>query len=149
MQIATDLEALIQDLRDELRAMGERVARLEAERAPAAKPAAEPAAPAAAPVPEPRSSRPTTGQPGTPAPHPSRPATGQPGTPAPHPSRPTTGQPGTPVPQEISEEELTAISAAVAAYLGVRAHIRQIRLVSSRAWAQEGRVSVQASHQLH
>jgi len=46
MQIATDLEALIQDLRDELRAMGERVARLEAERAPAAKPAAEPAAPA-------------------------------------------------------------------------------------------------------
>jgi len=134
MQIATDLEALIQDLRDELRAMGERVARLEAERAPAAKPAAEPAAPAAAPVPEPRSSRPTTGQPETPAPHPSRPAT---------------GQPGTPVPQEISEEELTAISAAVAAYLGVRAHIRQIRLVSSRAWAQEGRVSVQASHQLH
>jgi len=134
MQIATDLEALIQDLRDELRAMGERVARLEAERAPAAKPAAEPAAPAAAPVPEPRSSRPTTGQPETPAPHPSRPATGQPGTPA---------------PQEISEEELTAISAAVAAYLGVRAHIRQIRLVSSRAWAQEGRVSVQASHQLH
>ena len=134
MQIATDLEALIQDLRDELRAMGERVARLEAERAPAAKPAAEPAAPAAAPVPEPRSSRPTTGQPGTPAPHPSRPAT---------------GQPGTPVPQEISEEELTAISAAVAAYLGVRAHIRQIRLVSSRAWAQEGRVSIQASHQLH
>ncbi|HUB33523.1 MAG TPA: hypothetical protein VMA31_10860 [Bryobacteraceae bacterium] len=134
MQIATDLEALIQDLRDELRAMGERVARLEAERAPAAKPAAEPAAPAAAPVPEPRSSRPTTGQPGTPAPHPSRPATGQPGTPA---------------PQEISEEELTAISAAVAAYLGVRAHIRQIRLVSSRAWAQEGRVTVQASHQLH
>ena len=119
MQIATDLEALIQDLRDELRAMGERVARLEAERAPAAKPAAEPAAPAAAPVPEPRSSRPTTGQPETPA------------------------------PQEISEEELTAISAAVAAYLGVRAHIRQIRLVSSRAWAQEGRVSIQASHQLH
>jgi len=49
----------------------------------------------------------------------------------------------------ISEEELTAISAAVAAYLGVRAHIRQIRVIhSSGAWAQQGRVSVQASHRL-
>jgi methylmalonyl-CoA carboxyltransferase 12S subunit len=50
---------------------------------------------------------------------------------------------------EISEEELIAISAAVAAYMGVRAHIRQIRLIGSRAWAQEGRVSIQASHRLH
>ena len=50
---------------------------------------------------------------------------------------------------EISEEELLAISAAIAAYLGVRAHIRQIRLISSRAWAQQGRVSIQASHRLH
>jgi methylmalonyl-CoA carboxyltransferase 12S subunit len=41
-----------------------------------------------------------------------------------------------------------AISAAVAAYLGVRAHIRQIRLVSTGAWAQQGRVSIQASHRL-
>jgi methylmalonyl-CoA carboxyltransferase large subunit len=48
----------------------------------------------------------------------------------------------------ISEEELLAISAAVAAYLGVRAHIRQIRLLSSPAWAQQGRVSIQASHRL-
>ena len=47
------------------------------------------------------------------------------------------------------EEELIAISAAVAAYLGVRVHIRQIRLIGSRAWAQEGRVSIQASHRLH
>ncbi len=50
---------------------------------------------------------------------------------------------------EISEEELVAISAAIAAYLGVRAHIRQIRLISSPAWAQQGRVSIQASHRLH
>jgi methylmalonyl-CoA carboxyltransferase large subunit len=50
---------------------------------------------------------------------------------------------------EISEEELIAISAALAAYLGVRVHIRQIRLIGSRAWAQEGRVSIQASHRLH
>ena len=51
--------------------------------------------------------------------------------------------------EAISEEEVLAISAAVAAFLGVRAHIRQIRLVSSRSWAQEGRVSIQASHRLH
>ena len=50
---------------------------------------------------------------------------------------------------EITEEEVLAISAALAAYLGVRVHIRQIRLVSSHAWAQEGRVSIQASHRLH
>jgi methylmalonyl-CoA carboxyltransferase 12S subunit len=49
----------------------------------------------------------------------------------------------------ITEGELLAISAALAAYLGVRIHIRQIRLISSRAWAQEGRVSIQASHRLH
>jgi methylmalonyl-CoA carboxyltransferase large subunit len=50
---------------------------------------------------------------------------------------------------EITEEELLAISAALAAWFGVRVHIRQIRLISSRAWAQEGRVSIQASHRLH
>ncbi len=49
----------------------------------------------------------------------------------------------------ITEEEVLAVSAALAAYLGVRVHIRQIRLVSSHAWAQEGRVSIQASHRLH
>lgn len=48
----------------------------------------------------------------------------------------------------ISEEELIAISAAIAAYLGVRAHIRQIRVIHSPAWAQQGRVTVQASHRL-
>ena len=53
-----------------------------------------------------------------------------------------------PAAEEISEEELLAISAALGAYLGVRAHIRQIRLVSGNAWAQQGRVSIQASHML-
>jgi methylmalonyl-CoA carboxyltransferase large subunit len=53
-----------------------------------------------------------------------------------------------PVPAAITEEELLAISAALGAYLGVRAHIRQIRLVSTTAWAQQGRVSIQASHML-
>jgi methylmalonyl-CoA carboxyltransferase large subunit len=48
----------------------------------------------------------------------------------------------------ITEEELLAVSAAIGAYLGVRAHIRQIRLVGTTAWAQQGRVSIQASHRL-
>ena len=38
-------------------------------------------------------------------------------------------------PETIPEEELLAISAALAAFLGVRVHIRQVRLISSRAWA--------------
>jgi len=54
-----------------------------------------------------------------------------------------------PVEEGISEETLLAISAAIAAYLGERVHIRQIRLISSSAWAQEGRASVQASHHVH
>jgi methylmalonyl-CoA carboxyltransferase large subunit len=53
-----------------------------------------------------------------------------------------------PAPEGITEEELLAISAAIAAFLGVRAHIKQIRLVSTNAWAQQGRVSIQASHTL-
>jgi len=57
-----------------------------------------------------------------------------------------------PVPEpapDITEEELLAISGALAAYFGVRVRIRQIRLIGSRAWAQQGRVSIQASHRLH
>ena len=54
-----------------------------------------------------------------------------------------------PVKEEITEEELIAISAALGAYLGVRVRIKQIRLLSSHAWAQQGRVSIQASHYLH
>jgi methylmalonyl-CoA carboxyltransferase large subunit len=55
-----------------------------------------------------------------------------------------------PVPEpEISEETLIAISAAVAAYLGVRAHIKTVRLIGSGAWAQQGRVFLQASHRLN
>ena len=49
---------------------------------------------------------------------------------------------------EVPEEILLAISAAVAAFLGERAHVRQVRLIRSAAWAQQGRVSVQASHRL-
>ena len=55
--------------------------------------------------------------------------------------------PAEPAPhEEITEETLAVIAAAVAAFLGERAHIRQVRLVASEAWAQQGRVSVMASH---
>lgn len=50
---------------------------------------------------------------------------------------------------EFSEELLLVLSAAVAAYLGKRPHIRAVRLLGSHAWAQQGRVFVQASHQLN
>jgi methylmalonyl-CoA carboxyltransferase large subunit len=53
------------------------------------------------------------------------------------------------VPAEgLSEELLVVISAAVAAFLGKKPHIRQIRLLGSAAWAQQGRVTIQASHAL-
>ncbi len=56
----------------------------------------------------------------------------------------------TPPPQgDISEEELLALSAAIAAFLGVRARIRHVRLVHSPTWAQVGRVHIQASHRVH
>ena len=51
-------------------------------------------------------------------------------------------------PAPITEDLVLVITAAVAAFLGERAHVRQIRLISSSAWAQQGRVSVQASHRL-
>ena len=53
-----------------------------------------------------------------------------------------------PAQEEIPAEILLAISAAVAAYLGERPHIRAVRLVGTTRWSQEGRVSIQASHRL-
>ena len=55
---------------------------------------------------------------------------------------------GAPADEPLSEELIATISAAIAAYLGVKPHIRQIRLLRSEAWAQHGRVTVQASHAL-
>jgi methylmalonyl-CoA carboxyltransferase large subunit len=52
--------------------------------------------------------------------------------------------PSPPLPEEL----VTVIGAAIAAYLGKKPHIRQIRLLGSAAWAQQGRVTVQASHRL-
>lgn len=56
--------------------------------------------------------------------------------------RPTT------VAEGISEEQVIAVSAAVAAYLGLKPRIRQIRLLRSAGWAQQGRLTIQASHRL-
>ena len=48
----------------------------------------------------------------------------------------------------LSEELLLVISAAIAAFLGKKPHIRQVRLLGSAAWAQQGRTTIQASHAL-
>jgi methylmalonyl-CoA carboxyltransferase large subunit len=53
--------------------------------------------------------------------------------------------------EEVSPEIILVLTAAVAAFLGKRARIRGARLVRtapSNAWAQQGRVFVQASHNL-
>jgi len=52
------------------------------------------------------------------------------------------------VASELNEELILIISAAIAAFLGKKPHIRQIRLIGSAAWAQQGRVMIQASHAL-
>ena len=110
---ATELRALLQDLRQQLASLSERVAGLEKLASPAAASAvvAKAKAPAAVVAAEPK--------------------------------------PAIAVEAGITEEEVLAISAALAAWLGVHAHIRQIRLIRSGAWAQQGRASIQASHGLH
>ena len=52
------------------------------------------------------------------------------------------------VDEAVSEELMLVIGAAVAAYLGVKPHIRQIHLLNNVTWAQQGRVTIQASHAL-
>jgi methylmalonyl-CoA carboxyltransferase large subunit len=49
---------------------------------------------------------------------------------------------------DLEEELVLVLSAAIAAFLGVKPHIRQIQLLGSAAWAQQGRVTIQASHRL-
>jgi len=53
--------------------------------------------------------------------------------------------------EEVSPEIIMVLTAAVAAFLGKRARIRgarPVRTAPSNAWAQQGRVFVQASHNL-
>jgi methylmalonyl-CoA carboxyltransferase large subunit len=79
----------------------------------------------------------------------SAPAAAPPPVRMPEPSAPAPARKEEHAAPSVSEEEILAVSAALAAYLGVRLRIRQIRLLSSPAWAQQGRVSIQASHRLH
>lgn len=71
----------------------------------------------------------------------------------PVPAQPVVAAPAAPAepprPAEVTEEDMVFIAAAVAAYLGVRARIRQVRLVQSSAWAQVGRATIHASHRVH
>ena len=113
---ATELHSLLQDIRQQLANLSNRVAGLEnlasaAVTAPAVVAKAE--APAAVVAAEPKP------------------------------------KPSMAIEAGITEEEVLAISAALAAWLGVHAHIRQIRLIRSGAWAQQGRASIQASHGLN
>ncbi len=53
--------------------------------------------------------------------------------------------------EQLSSETLAIISAAVAAYLGKTVRLRQARLLpayGTSPWAQQGRVYIQASHNL-
>ena len=47
---------------------------------------------------------------------------------------------------EVSEDVLLAISAAVAAYLGNRATVKQVHLRRGGGWATQGRSAIQQSH---
>lgn len=50
--------------------------------------------------------------------------------------------------EPLSDETILVIASTIAAFLGKKAHIRQIKLLGSAAWAQQGRVTIQASHAL-
>lgn len=50
------------------------------------------------------------------------------------------------VDEDIPEDVVMAISAAVAAFLGHKARIKHIHYRRGQAWAQQGRVAVQGRH---
>src|SRR5262249_38290980 len=64
------------------------------------------------------------------------------------PKAPAPPSPRAPEPEAPSEEIILAISAPIAPFLGKKPHSRQIRLVGTTAWAQQGRLRIQASHAL-
>lgn len=59
-------------------------------------------------------------------------------------------EPKPPVPEAVPEEIMLVIAAAVAAFVGKSARVRSARYVheGQSPWAQQGRVFVQASHNL-
>jgi hypothetical protein len=59
--------------------------------------------------------------------------------------------PGKPIQAEVTPEILVVLAAAATAYLGKDARVRSARMLQSpyrivNLWAQQGRVSIQASH---
>jgi methylmalonyl-CoA carboxyltransferase large subunit len=70
--------------------------------------------------------------------------------PSPAPAAAAAPAPVAPVVEEITPETLMVLTAAVAAFLGKKAKIKRVTraAVSGSAWAQQGRVFVQASHNL-
>lgn len=56
---------------------------------------------------------------------------------------------GPPAPTAVPPEVVLAISAAVAAYLGKRATVRQVHLRSHSTWAKQGRAQVMAHEVQH
>lgn len=50
---------------------------------------------------------------------------------------------------QVPEEVVLAISAAVAAFLGHRARLKQVRYRSGAAWTQQGRAAVQGHQIMH
>ena len=51
--------------------------------------------------------------------------------------------------QDVPEEVVIAISAAVAAFLGHRAKVKQVHYRTGQAWAQQGRVAIQGHQIIH
>lgn len=49
----------------------------------------------------------------------------------------------------VPDEVAIVISAAVAAFLGHRAKVKQMHYRTGQAWAQQGRVVVQGRHNIH
>lgn len=49
----------------------------------------------------------------------------------------------------VPDDVAIAISAAVAAFLGHRATVKQMHYRTGQAWAQQGRVVVQGRHNIH
>lgn len=49
----------------------------------------------------------------------------------------------------VPEDVVVAISAAVAAFLGHRAKVKQVHYRTGQAWAQQGKAVVQGHHNVH
>jgi methylmalonyl-CoA carboxyltransferase 12S subunit len=56
---------------------------------------------------------------------------------------------GASVAPEVPEDVVIAVSAAVAAFLGHRAKVKQVHYRTGQAWAQQGRAVVQGHHNIH